>query len=392
MAEASTRQGEGERLATADSGAAGQRRVDQGLLAFAGGLGAVLLRLAEKVGTCQASRSPRRVCRCAPCRPADSALKLCRSPCKVLPVVLIIPAHSADVASQDARLGQAVSRCWQQIAQHRESGESPVTSQFKILGASDWPFALGMLRGQPGAEEPPNAAPENVEGVVISEDGAPDAQNGNPADSFQPNVYQPQFNFAIFLTTANAPSPFRFYGGALALRARRRTTWAASVLTNELNFSSPVPIATPFWTIQTLTPTYQPGFEIGGSYALATPGADIQANWQHLRTRDQQRGGNSANRWAMDFTFRANRTGYRRILSGVANQPGGQPAAHRPSAGEIRLRLGESRRRQIHRRGTGAHLPPVRRAELFSLAGKAAVVVLRRASRSHARRFQPTCR
>jgi hypothetical protein len=57
-----------------------------------------------------------------------------------------------------------------------------------------------------------------------------------------------------------------------------------AVLTNVKNPSSPHPVASPFWTVETLSPSYQPGFEVGARYALPSPGGDVQVNWQHLRT------------------------------------------------------------------------------------------------------------
>lgn len=58
-----------------------------------------------------------------------------------------------------------------------------------------------------------------------------------------------------------------------------------AVVTFEENYSSPVPIASPYWIVESFETNYEPGFEVGGRYAFARPGADVQLNWQRLRTR-----------------------------------------------------------------------------------------------------------
>jgi hypothetical protein len=58
-----------------------------------------------------------------------------------------------------------------------------------------------------------------------------------------------------------------------------------AVVTFEENFSSPVPIATPYWVIESFEPDYEPGFEVGARYAFARPGANVQMNWQRLRSK-----------------------------------------------------------------------------------------------------------
>ncbi len=47
-----------------------------------------------------------------------------------------------------------------------------------------------------------------------------------------------------------------------------------------------LPLDNPQWAVQALNPAYQPGFTVGGRYALPSPGKDIRTNWEHLRTSD----------------------------------------------------------------------------------------------------------
>ena len=46
------------------------------------------------------------------------------------------------------------------------------------------------------------------------------------------------------------------------------------------------PLGNPQWAVQTLNPNNQPGFTVGASYDLASPGIDVQSSWEHLRTSD----------------------------------------------------------------------------------------------------------
>src|SRR5262249_47950529 len=57
-----------------------------------------------------------------------------------------------------------------------------------------------------------------------------------------------------------------------------------AVLTNVKNPASVRPIASPFWTIQTLRPDYDPAFEIGACYTFANCCNDVQVSWQRLRS------------------------------------------------------------------------------------------------------------
>jgi hypothetical protein len=98
-----------------------------------------------------------------------------------------------------------------------------------------------------------------------------------------PPVVPPPTDSTFTVRVPDLTPGFAFHAGFLYLQpSADNLGWA--VLTNVKNLASPAPIASPFWTIETLTPGYQPGFEIGGSYTFAGSGADVQVNWQHLRT------------------------------------------------------------------------------------------------------------
>lgn len=98
-----------------------------------------------------------------------------------------------------------------------------------------------------------------------------------------PRDFQPITEIPLALSVPCLSPGLEFHAGVLLLQpSADNLGWA--VVTFEENFSSPVPIATPYWEIQTLEPDYEPGFEIGGRFALAKPGTDFQFNWQHLRT------------------------------------------------------------------------------------------------------------
>ena len=78
---------------------------------------------------------------------------------------------------------------------------------------------------------------------------------------------------------------FQFHAGLLFLKPSADNLGYA-VLTTEKNYASPVPLATPYWDIETLTPSFQPGLEVGTGYTFANSGKDVRVNWQHLRTSD----------------------------------------------------------------------------------------------------------
>jgi len=106
---------------------------------------------------------------------------------------------------------------------------------------------------------------------------APDEPAACPSD------FQPITEIPLALSVPCLTPGLEFHAGVLFLQpSADNLGWA--VVTFEENLSSPVPIASPYWEIQTLEPDYEPGFEIGGRFALAKPGTDFQFNWQRLRT------------------------------------------------------------------------------------------------------------
>lgn len=96
---------------------------------------------------------------------------------------------------------------------------------------------------------------------------------------------------------------FKFHAGILYLQpSADNLGWG--VLTNELNEASPAPIASPYWTIESLTPGYAPGFELGGGYTFGCTGRDVQLNYQHLRTNttDAAAVNQSTGEWISPFS------------------------------------------------------------------------------------------
>lgn len=57
-----------------------------------------------------------------------------------------------------------------------------------------------------------------------------------------------------------------------------------AVLTTYKNPGAPEPLASPYWEIESVTTSYQPGFEVGSTYTYPNTGRDFQLDWQHLRT------------------------------------------------------------------------------------------------------------
>ena len=98
-----------------------------------------------------------------------------------------------------------------------------------------------------------------------------------------PNDYQQVTDIPLSLSIPCLDPGWDLHAGVLLLQPRSDDLGYA-VVTFEENYSSPVPIATPYWQIEFLEPEHEPGFEVGGRYALAKPGTDFQFNWQRLRT------------------------------------------------------------------------------------------------------------
>ncbi len=98
---------------------------------------------------------------------------------------------------------------------------------------------------------------------------------------FPENICQPTTDCTFSVSIPNFTPGFGIHAGFLFLQpSADNLGWA--VLTNVQNPASPDPVASPFWGIQTLPPSYQPGFEVGAGYAFSNSGNDFQLNWQHL--------------------------------------------------------------------------------------------------------------
>jgi hypothetical protein len=96
-------------------------------------------------------------------------------------------------------------------------------------------------------------------------------------------IYPLTIGVPLNLGVPNLTSGLELHAGFLLLQPSADNLGYA-VLTTEKNLASPVPLAQPFWGVQTLTPGYHPGFEVGARYAFANSGNDVRVNWQHLRT------------------------------------------------------------------------------------------------------------
>lgn len=72
---------------------------------------------------------------------------------------------------------------------------------------------------------------------------------------------------------------WEFSGGFLLLKPGADNLGYATITTF-------LPIQNPQWAVQTLEPSYQPGFSLGARYTFACSGNDIRVDWEHLRTAD----------------------------------------------------------------------------------------------------------
>ncbi len=148
---------------------------------------------------------------------------------------------------------------------------------------------MNMVRA---ADPTSDSFPEDPEVVsaVPSEDSASDQ-----------DLYQPTTNLALNVSVPNLTQGFQYHAGLLYLQPSADNLGYAA-LTTEKNFASPVPLASPYWQIESLRPGFQPGFEVGADYAFARPGTDFQANWQHLRTSTSNAASAGNGQWISPFS------------------------------------------------------------------------------------------
>lgn len=151
-------------------------------------------------------------------------------------------------------------------------------------------------------QTPAIAWQNNANGVQIISDGdqaflagdAPEAIDGEPIPAepdfdAPPAAYPLAGDIALSIGVPTLRPGFEFHGGLLYLQpSSDNLGWG--IITVEKNYASPAPLATPYWQVQTLTPGYAPGVEVGGGYTFDGTGRDVQLDWQHLRTStsDQQ--------------------------------------------------------------------------------------------------------
>jgi Legionella pneumophila major outer membrane protein precursor len=157
-------------------------------------------------------------------------------------------------------------------------------------------MAIGQVVQPSYSGMPPQA--ESGTGMSGMSASAPSPYPGGPIGAanrqlYPQNIYQPTTDFTFNVSVPNLTPGFEIHAGFLFLQpSADNLGWA--VLTNVKNPTSPHPVASPFWGIQTLTPSYQPGFEVGTSYAFA--------NWQHLRTSTSNSVLANGDQWVSPFS------------------------------------------------------------------------------------------
>lgn len=77
-----------------------------------------------------------------------------------------------------------------------------------------------------------------------------------------------------------APSRWEFTGGLLYLQPGAGNLEYGTLV-------SPLPLPTPNWANQSVTPDFSPGFNVGLRYLVPEWGNDIQVSWSHLETSDR---------------------------------------------------------------------------------------------------------
>ena len=110
-------------------------------------------------------------------------------------------------------------------------------------------------------------------------------ESASPACGVPLSVYVP-----------NANPGFNLHAGFLLLKPGADNLGYATITTF-------LPLGNPQWAVETLNPDNQPGFTVGASWDLASPGIDVQTSWEHLRTSDAESVAvdNLATQWVSPF-------------------------------------------------------------------------------------------
>jgi hypothetical protein len=152
-------------------------------------------------------------------------------------------------------------------------------------------MASGLARGADGdgltLNQPLEASPSQPVALPPLEVAGPSQQvAGLPQQVAGPPLPSPVFDAApppagvpVSVFVPNQTPGWEFNAGVLLLRPGADNLGFATITTF-------LPLQNPQWAVQTLNPSYQPGFNVGARYALASPGKDIRVNWDHLRTVD----------------------------------------------------------------------------------------------------------
>lgn len=146
------------------------------------------------------------------------------------------------------------------------------------LGWADEVPAVDIAPPAPGVTEPAVSEPTVTEEVQ--------ALGEVPFENQAPTEWVPaatDMDLSLRIGVPDLRPGWQIDAGALFLKPGSDNQGYA-VLTTIRNQGSPVPLATPYWEIESVTTSYQPGFEVGSTYTYANTGRDFQLNWQHLRT------------------------------------------------------------------------------------------------------------
>ena len=150
----------------------------------------------------------------------------------------------------------------------------------------------------------PNGAEETaaLPGQLVS---SPEVVASEPlaAEPVVQPVAQPMASYPVSLCIPNLAPGWQFWGGVLLLKPSAQNL-GYGIWTMEKNLAVANPIVQPYWTTESVVPTFQAGFELGTGYTFANSGRDFQVNWQHLRTSNSTSAGvtNTDGQWISPFS------------------------------------------------------------------------------------------
>lgn len=192
-------------------------------------------------------------------------MKLNRVVCGAAAVLALQAIATTTKASDQAAIIQRLDALEKENAALKQR-----LNRMENQGATSRPAAPRAASGR----LPPPAPPGRPAGLETL-GGATMVMAADAQDNPSPQVYKSQ---AVDIATWNRPPRFEVSGSLLFLQPGAGNLEYATLVT-------PLPVPSPDWANQALSPNFSPAFRVGLRY-IPNEANDIQLNWTHLNTTD----------------------------------------------------------------------------------------------------------